>query len=50
MQESVEISRFTPLPSTTKAPGKHKGTFGRIRYNYSGKNSEGNRFIKNAQL
>lgn len=50
MQESVEISRFTPLPSATKAPGKHRGTFGRIWYNYSGKNSEGNRFIKNAQL
>lgn len=50
MQESVEISRFTPLPTATKAPGKHRGTFGRIRYNYSGKNSEGNRFIKNAQL
>jgi len=51
MQESTEeISAYTPLPSESVAPGDHKGTFGRCRYIYFGKHSEGNRFIKNDEL
>lgn len=51
MQESSEEkSAYSPLPSNSITPGDHKGTFGRSRYIYFGKQSEGNRFIRNDQL
>lgn len=51
MQESLEEKpAYTPLPSDSISPGNHKGTFGRCKYIYFGKHSEGNRFIKNDQL
>ncbi|KAG8033822.1 hypothetical protein G9C98_008303 [Cotesia typhae] len=41
---------YSPLPSTTRSPNDHKGAYGKCRYRYSGKNSEGNRFIINSDL
>ncbi|XP_043252618.1 leucine-rich melanocyte differentiation-associated protein-like [Colletes gigas] len=41
---------YTPLPTSTRDPLDHKGAFGRCKYRYSGKNSEGNRFISNNDL
>ncbi|CAD6233841.1 GSCOCG00007336001-RA-CDS [Cotesia congregata] len=41
---------YSPLPSTTRGPDDHKGAYGKCRYRYSGKNSEGNRFIINSDL
>lgn len=45
-----DTSGYTPLPSTSEAPGDHTSTFGRCRYVYYGKHSEGNRFIRNNEL
>ncbi|XP_022798230.1 leucine-rich melanocyte differentiation-associated protein-like [Stylophora pistillata] len=50
LQESMVSSNYTPLPSNSIPPGDHKGTFGRCRYVYYGKQSEGNRFIRNNEL
>ncbi|XP_076764049.1 leucine-rich melanocyte differentiation-associated protein isoform X1 [Xylocopa sonorina] len=41
---------YTPLPRSIRHPLDHKGAFGKCRYRYSGKNSEGNRFISNNDL
>ncbi|XP_014213649.1 leucine-rich melanocyte differentiation-associated protein-like [Copidosoma floridanum] len=41
---------YTPLPTTVRGPQDHKGAYGKCRYRYSGKNSEGNRFISNNDL
>ncbi|XP_043289023.1 leucine-rich melanocyte differentiation-associated protein-like [Venturia canescens] len=41
---------YTPLPSSRRNPQDHKGAYGKCRYRYSGKNSEGNRFICNNDL
>ncbi|CAG9818080.1 unnamed protein product [Phaedon cochleariae] len=41
---------FTPLPKSIRGPEDHKGAYGRCRYRYSGKHSEGNRFISNNDL
>lgn len=43
-------SVYTPLPSTRRDGGDHQGAYGRCRYRYSGKHSEGNRFIQNSDL
>lgn len=43
-------SNYTPLPQQLTHAGDHHGTFGRSRYVYVGKHSEGNRFIRNADL
>ncbi|CAH3143847.1 unnamed protein product [Pocillopora meandrina] len=48
--ESTESLKYTPLPSNSITAGDHKGTFGRCRYVYYGKQSEGNRFIRNNEL
>lgn len=42
--------KYNPLPTNTKDGGQHQGTFGRCRYVYYGRHSEGNRFIKNTDL
>ncbi|XP_050685574.1 leucine-rich melanocyte differentiation-associated protein-like isoform X2 [Leptidea sinapis] len=39
-----------PLPLDLSTLGKHKGTYGKCRYKYTGKHSEGNRFILNSDL
>ncbi|XP_067046834.1 leucine-rich melanocyte differentiation-associated protein-like [Acropora muricata] len=45
-----ETEAYSPLPSASSSPGDHKGTFGRCKYIYFGKHSEGNRFIRNDEL
>lgn len=45
-----ETQAYSPLPSASSSPGDHKGTFGRCKYIYFGKHSEGNRFIRNDEL
>ena len=42
--------KYTPLPTDVAEGGDHKGTFGKCRYVYYGKHSEGNRFIVNNDL
>ncbi|XP_012145281.1 leucine-rich melanocyte differentiation-associated protein [Megachile rotundata] len=41
---------YSPLPTSLRNPLDHKGAFGKCKYRYSGKNSEGNRFISNNDL
>lgn len=41
---------YTPLPNTRRDSADHQGAYGRCRYRYSGKHSEGNRFIQNNDL
>ncbi|XP_024874456.1 leucine-rich melanocyte differentiation-associated protein-like isoform X1 [Temnothorax curvispinosus] len=41
---------YTPLPSSPRNPQDHRGAYGKCKYRYSGKNSEGNRFISNNDL
>nr|XP_012233226.1 PREDICTED: leucine-rich repeat-containing protein C10orf11 [Linepithema humile] len=41
---------YTPLPSSLRSPQDHRGAYGKCKYRYSGKNSEGNRFISNNDL
>ncbi|XP_019644584.1 PREDICTED: leucine-rich repeat-containing protein C10orf11 homolog isoform X1 [Branchiostoma belcheri] len=43
-------SAYSPLPASSQAEGRHQGTFGRCRYVYHGRHSEGNRFIRNNDL
>lgn len=50
LESTEEKSPYSPLPTDTIPPGDHKGTFGRCRYIYFGKHSEGNRFIRNDEL
>ncbi|XP_023948085.1 leucine-rich melanocyte differentiation-associated protein [Bicyclus anynana] len=39
-----------PLPVDFDSLGKHKGAYGKCLYKYTGKHSEGNRFILNSDL
>ncbi|XP_045447052.1 leucine-rich melanocyte differentiation-associated protein-like [Melitaea cinxia] len=39
-----------PLPIDLNSLGKHKGAYGKCLYKYTGKHSEGNRFILNSDL
>lgn len=41
---------LTPLPYQDSDEVQPKGGFGRLRHRYTGKHSEGNRFIKNHEL
>ncbi|XP_021924365.1 leucine-rich melanocyte differentiation-associated protein-like isoform X2 [Zootermopsis nevadensis] len=43
-------STYTPLPTSSRCIGDHQGAYGKCRYRYSGKHSEGNRFIQNSDL
>ncbi|XP_063619483.1 leucine-rich melanocyte differentiation-associated protein-like isoform X1 [Cydia splendana] len=42
--------RVRPLPVDFSALGKHRGAYGKCNYKYTGKHSEGNRFIVNSDL
>ncbi|XP_028614414.1 leucine-rich melanocyte differentiation-associated protein isoform X3 [Grammomys surdaster] len=42
--------QYTPLPSGSRELTSHRGVLGKGRYFYYGKNSEGNRFIRDDQL
>ncbi|XP_063911793.1 leucine-rich melanocyte differentiation-associated protein-like isoform X2 [Zophobas morio] len=41
---------FTPLPKSIRNPNDYRGAYGKCRYRYNGKHSEGNRFICNSDL
>ncbi|XP_078499490.1 leucine-rich melanocyte differentiation-associated protein [Lissotriton helveticus] len=41
---------YSPLPSGARDLTKHRGVLGKCRYVYYGKQSEGNRFIRDDQL
>ncbi|KAK6617761.1 hypothetical protein RUM43_013989 [Polyplax serrata] len=43
-------NQYTPLPKTRRAIDDHQGIYGKCFYKYSGKHSEGNRFIQNHDL
>ncbi|XP_076365645.1 leucine-rich melanocyte differentiation-associated protein-like isoform X1 [Tachypleus tridentatus] len=45
-----ENSGFSPLPKNTPLENSRTCAYGKIRHRYSGKNSEGNRFIRNNEL
>ncbi|XP_044742771.1 leucine-rich melanocyte differentiation-associated protein-like isoform X2 [Chrysoperla carnea] len=48
--EAIE-KNYTPLSATNpRSSDEHRGAYGKMRYRYSGKHSEGNRFIKNNDL
>lgn len=52
-EETTNKEGYTPLPSSNTIDGdenEHKSTFGKCRYVYYGKHSEGNRFIDNNDL
>eukprot|EP00795_Rhopilema_esculentum_P008661 gene8661-14677_t len=49
-ESDSEDEAFSPLPTEEAELGDHKGTFGKCRYVYYGKHSEGNRFILNNDL
>ncbi|XP_071071978.1 leucine-rich melanocyte differentiation-associated protein isoform X1 [Dasypus novemcinctus] len=42
--------RYSPLPSASRELTSHRGVLGKCHYVYYGKNSEGNRFIRDDQL
>ncbi|XP_021059122.1 leucine-rich melanocyte differentiation-associated protein isoform X1 [Mus pahari] len=42
--------QYTPLPSGSRELTSHRGVLGKGRYFYYGRNSEGNRFIRDDQL
>ncbi|XP_033644462.1 leucine-rich melanocyte differentiation-associated protein-like [Asterias rubens] len=41
---------YNPLPEIARETEQHQGTFGKCRYVYYGRHSEGNRFIRNTDL
>ena len=41
---------LSSIPDVGKEEGTHTGAYGRLKYKYTGKHSEGNRFIKNHEL
>lgn len=48
--DSPPSSYYSPLPRTMRRPDDHKGAYSKCKYKYSGKHSEGNRFISNNDL
>ncbi|XP_034949981.1 leucine-rich melanocyte differentiation-associated protein-like [Chelonus insularis] len=48
--DAILNTNYSPLPTSNRSPHDHKGAYGKCRYRYSGKNSEGNRFIINSDL
>ncbi|XP_015600867.1 leucine-rich melanocyte differentiation-associated protein isoform X2 [Cephus cinctus] len=48
--DGLDFINYTPLPRSVRTPQDHKGAYGKCKYRYSGKNSEGNRFISNNDL
>lgn len=49
-EESPPSSPYSPLPVLSRSGDEHQGTFGKSKYVYYGKHSEGNRFIRNTDL
>lgn len=49
-ESDSQEENYTPLPTEVAEGGGHRGTFGKCRYVYYGKHSEGNRFIVNSDL
>ncbi|XP_037273874.1 leucine-rich melanocyte differentiation-associated protein [Rhipicephalus microplus] len=45
-----ERDAYTPLPLTPGVGHQHKTVYGMLKYKYTGKHSEGNRFIRNDEL
>lgn len=41
---------YTPLPTSSAIEGTHRSSYGKVRYKYFGKHSEGNRFISDDDL
>ncbi|XP_066995681.1 leucine-rich melanocyte differentiation-associated protein [Anabrus simplex] len=50
LSSSLTSSAYSPLPNSGRDIGDHQGAYGKCRYRYSGKHSEGNRFILNNDL
>ncbi|CAH1407361.1 unnamed protein product [Nezara viridula] len=50
VEETNENKFNTPLPHKLRDPDDHQGIYSRCVYRYTGKQSEGNRFIKNNDL
>ncbi|CAH0725254.1 unnamed protein product, partial [Brenthis ino] len=48
--EAPPVATARPLPVDLNSLGKHKGAYGKCVYKYTGKHSEGNRFILNSDL
>lgn len=44
------LHSYTPLPRNIRNPDDHRGAYSKCKYKYSGKHSEGNRFISNKDL
>jgi len=44
------LRSLTPLPRHVRKPEDHRGAYEKCKYRYSGKHSEGNRFISNNDL
>ncbi|BFZ02952.1 hypothetical protein BsWGS_05991 [Bradybaena similaris] len=47
---SSPSNQFSPLPENATDDTDHQGTFGKSKYIYYGRHSEGNRFIRNKDL
>ncbi|XP_013372420.1 PREDICTED: leucine-rich repeat-containing protein C10orf11 homolog [Chinchilla lanigera] len=48
--DASQEHQYTPLPSASRELTSHRGVLGKCHYIYYGKNSEGNRFIRDDQL
>ncbi|XP_022247460.1 leucine-rich melanocyte differentiation-associated protein-like [Limulus polyphemus] len=48
--KDVTDGDLSPLPQFPSVEGSHRGAYGVLRHRYTGKNSEGNRFIRNHEL
>lgn len=49
-EEENVLMICSPLPESNREPGQHKTAYGKKRFRYLGKESEGNRFIFNNDL
>ncbi|XP_033746146.1 leucine-rich melanocyte differentiation-associated protein-like [Pecten maximus] len=49
-KEDEDSGGYTPLPESQRKVDDHKGSYGRSKYVYYGRHSEGNRFIRNNDL
>ncbi|XP_067136276.1 leucine-rich melanocyte differentiation-associated protein-like isoform X2 [Centruroides vittatus] len=48
--DTIDALFYNPLPPSQPKEGTHRGMFGIVKHHYTGKNSEGNRFIRNHEL
>ncbi|KAJ8318513.1 hypothetical protein KUTeg_003604 [Tegillarca granosa] len=49
-KEGTDKSKYSPLPSSQRDTTDHLGSYGKSKYVYYGRHSEGNRFIRNNDL